>query len=150
VSAPPGRCPRCNAELGAGQDWCTNCGFAATTRILRPGNWRIPILVVTAIFLLGLGGVAAAFVAASNDASEVTTTTLPPKTLPATGTAKAPTTTTTIPTASTPTASTPTATTPTASVPTASTPTASTPTTKTRTKVPFAVPKTATTSTGSK
>jgi cytoskeletal protein RodZ len=117
VSAPPGRCPRCHSELAPGQDWCTTCGYAATTRILPPGNWRVPIIVVTVIFLLGLGGVAAAFVAVSDDASEVTTTTLPPRTLPATGTA---------PTASTPTASTASTTTPTTSTPTASTPTSTT------------------------
>jgi len=107
VSAPTGRCPRCNAELAPGQDWCTSCGYAATTRVLRPGNWRVPIMILAAIFLLALGGVAAAFVAVSGDTSQVKTITNPPKTLPATGTATAP----KPSTASTPTASTPTGTT---------------------------------------
>ena len=127
MSAPPGQCPRCKSPLTPGQDWCTTCGYAATTRILRPGNWRIPIIVVTVIFLLGLGGVAAAFVAVSGDTSQVKTITNPPKTLPATGTAPAPKPSTT-------------------STPTTSTPTTSTATTTTRTKSPLALPTTSTSS----
>jgi hypothetical protein len=122
----PARCPRCTTPLQPGQDWCVNCGYAATTRVVPPGNWRWPIIVVTVIFLLGLGGVAGAFVAASGDAQHVTTTTLPAKTLPPTSTTPtAPAKPTTAPAT---TATTPTATTPTTS--TTATPTAPTTSTK--------------------
>jgi hypothetical protein len=123
VSAPSAQCPRCHAQLAPGQNWCTTCGYAATTRILPPGNWRVPIIVVTVIFLLGLGGVAAAFVAVSGDTSEVVTVTNPPQTLPPTGTAPA----TTSSTPTTTTATTPTTTTATTTAPTTSTPTTTTP-----------------------
>jgi predicted nucleic acid-binding Zn ribbon protein len=82
------RCPRCGAALSPGQDWCTQCGTAATTRILRARGWRIPIAVVIALLALGGGAVAAAFVAVTDDARNVDFTTNR-KTLTITGTTPA-------------------------------------------------------------
>src|SRR3989442_513836 len=36
----PPRCPRCGAAMAPEQDWCLECGAAATTRVLRPPGWR--------------------------------------------------------------------------------------------------------------
>ena len=50
------RCPRCGANLAPDQDWCLECGAAATTRILRPPSWKLAVAIV-------LGVVAAVVVA---------------------------------------------------------------------------------------
>ena len=50
------RCPHCGAGLAADQDWCLECGAAATTRILRPPSWKLAAAIV-------LGVVAAVVVA---------------------------------------------------------------------------------------
>jgi hypothetical protein len=50
------RCPRCGADLAPDQDWCLECGTAATTRILRPPSWKLAAAIVL--------GVAAAVVVA--------------------------------------------------------------------------------------
>ena len=50
------RCPHCGASLAADQDWCLECGAAATTRILRPPSWKLAAAIV-------LGVVAAVVVA---------------------------------------------------------------------------------------
>jgi septal ring-binding cell division protein DamX len=50
------RCPRCGANLARDQDWCLECGAAATTRILRPPSWKLAVAIV-------LGVVAAVVVA---------------------------------------------------------------------------------------
>jgi hypothetical protein len=49
------RCPRCGANLAPDQDWCLECGAAATTRILRPPSWKLAAGIV-------LGAVAAVVV----------------------------------------------------------------------------------------
>jgi hypothetical protein len=50
------RCPRCGANLAADQDWCLECGAAATTRILRPPSWKlaaaIAVGVITAVVVV--------------------------------------------------------------------------------------------------
>ena len=60
------RCPRCGASLAADQDWCLECGAAATTRILRPPSWKLAaaivlgvvaaVVVATVIVVNGLSG----------------------------------------------------------------------------------------------
>jgi hypothetical protein len=105
-------CPRCQAELRAGQDWCLECGAAARTRLARPAAWRLPVVAVAAI--VAFAGLAASFafvrlantdpdVRAAQSATAATTATQPAAP-PATTTTTAPqpspfTTTTTTPTA---------------------------------------------------
>ena len=43
------RCPRCGANLAADQDWCLECGAAATTRILRPPSWKLAAAIVIGV-----------------------------------------------------------------------------------------------------
>ena len=43
------RCPRCGASLAADQDWCLECGAAATTRILRPPSWKLAAAIVIGV-----------------------------------------------------------------------------------------------------
>jgi hypothetical protein len=62
-----GRCPRCSTPLAGGQDWCLNCGAAATTRIAPTPNWRIPVAAVATVLVLALAGVGAGFVTLSGD-----------------------------------------------------------------------------------
>jgi len=53
------RCPRCQAEVRANQDWCLECGAAARTRLARAPAWRLPVVAVAAI--VAFAGIAAAF-----------------------------------------------------------------------------------------
>ena len=129
----PTTCPRCGAPLDAGQDFCLRCGTAATTRVRRAPSWRIPVFVLVLLLALGAGGVAAAFVAVSDDAQTINVTTRRiTRTVTAAPTSPPPTqATTTATTATAPTApttgttgATPTATTPTTAPTTSSTATA--------------------------
>lgn len=43
------RCPRCGSNLAPDQDWCLECGAAATTRILRPPSWKLAVAIVLAV-----------------------------------------------------------------------------------------------------
>jgi hypothetical protein len=43
------RCPRCGANLAPDQDWCLECGAAATTRILRPPSWKLPAAIAAGV-----------------------------------------------------------------------------------------------------
>jgi sporulation related protein len=66
--APPqSTCPRCGAHLAAGQDWCLECGTAATTRIARPPSWRVPAAIVLGVLALAGAGVAVAYAILSGD-----------------------------------------------------------------------------------
>jgi hypothetical protein len=47
--APRLRCPRCGANLAPDQDWCLECGAAATTRILRPPSWKLAAAIVVGV-----------------------------------------------------------------------------------------------------
>lgn len=78
------RCPHCGASLATDQDWCLECGAAATTRILRPPSWKLAAAIV-------LGVVAAVVVAMvivvntlSGDANRAATRTTTTATTPAT------------------------------------------------------------------
>jgi hypothetical protein len=86
TSAPAGACPRCGAGLAAGQDWCLECGAAATTRILPTPGWRLPTAILATAIVLAGAGAAVAYVQLSDDAEPRragTTTTAPgPATTP--------------------------------------------------------------------
>ena len=41
-------CPACGAELAADQEWCLECG-AAATQIYPPPDWRIGLLIVLGV-----------------------------------------------------------------------------------------------------
>lgn len=43
---PQLRCGRCRSRLAADQDWCLNCGAAATTRVLAPPSWKLAVATV--------------------------------------------------------------------------------------------------------
>jgi hypothetical protein len=59
-------CQKCGAPLGAGQDWCLQCGAAAPGS-LGPGGpgWRSAAVVLGATAVLVLGAAAAAYAALS-------------------------------------------------------------------------------------
>jgi hypothetical protein len=112
-------CPRCGAPVAPDQDWCLDCGAAARTRLAPTPNWRAPVALVAVIALLAGAGLAAAFVALTNDSTKApatsTAATAPvvateptaapaPTAPPTTATAPAPTTSTpaTVPTATAP------------------------------------------------
>ena len=71
VAAPP-PCPRCGTPLREDQDWCLNCGAAATTRVAPPAGWRAPLAIVAAVLALAFAGLVVAFLAVSNDSDELT------------------------------------------------------------------------------
>jgi hypothetical protein len=142
-AAPPEpgmRCPGCGSELGPDQDWCMQCGRAATTRVIPPRGWRIPYVIV-ALLVAGLGaGLALLFVSLSGDDDRIVTSgeltrTVTVTTASPTTAAPAPAPTPTAP-PTTPTAppATPTTTTPT--TPTTPTTTSPTPTTSTTPTTP--------------
>lgn len=43
--AAPLRCSHCAGALAPEQDWCAECGGAATTRIASPPDWRVPAVL---------------------------------------------------------------------------------------------------------
>jgi cell division septation protein DedD len=49
---PELKCPRCGAQLAARQDWCLECGAAATTHVLPPPGWGLPAVIVGFAVLL--------------------------------------------------------------------------------------------------
>jgi hypothetical protein len=70
------RCPRCGASLAADQDWCLECGAAATTRILRPPSWKLAagiVIGVVAIVVVALAIVANSLSGDANRAAAVHT-----------------------------------------------------------------------------
>lgn len=44
-------CPHCGAPLQPDQDWCLECGTAATTRVMPPPSWKVPAAVVLAVLV---------------------------------------------------------------------------------------------------
>lgn len=63
-------CPRCGAALRADQDWCLECGAAATTRVLAPPSWKVPLLVILAVVVVFAAVVAIAYALLSHDADK--------------------------------------------------------------------------------
>lgn len=63
-------CPRCGAALRADQDWCLECGAAATTRVLAPPSWKVPLLVILAVVVVFAAVVAIAYALLSHDANK--------------------------------------------------------------------------------
>jgi hypothetical protein len=79
-------CPRCRGELGAGQDWCLECGLAAHTVVSPAPRWRWPIAGAALVAVAALAAIAVAFVALTGkDAAPVTTTAASPTTSTPTG-----------------------------------------------------------------
>jgi hypothetical protein len=75
VAAEPNlRCPQCGQELDPVQDWCLRCGRAATTTVVRPRHWKIPLILVSLLAALAGVGVAVLFVALSGDDKRIITT----------------------------------------------------------------------------
>lgn len=60
-------CPRCAEPLAPGQDWCLNCGAAATTRIASPPTWRGPLAAMIGVGLLALAALTLGFFALADD-----------------------------------------------------------------------------------
>lgn len=65
-------CPRCAEPLAPGQDWCLNCGAAATTRIASPPTWRGPLAAMIGVGLLALAALALGFFALADDEPSTT------------------------------------------------------------------------------
>jgi ribosomal protein L37E len=63
------RCPRCGASLAADQDWCLECGAAATTRILRPPSWKLAAAIVIGVVAVVVVAVVVVVNALSGDAN---------------------------------------------------------------------------------
>jgi len=68
---PAPACGRCGAPMAPEQDWCLECGHAATTRLLRPPSWRLPVAIVLAVMALVGGAVALAVASLGDDADRV-------------------------------------------------------------------------------
>ena len=62
------RCRHCGASLAPDQDWCLECGAAATTRILRPPSWKLAAGIVLGVVALVVVAVAIAVNGQSRDA----------------------------------------------------------------------------------
>jgi hypothetical protein len=67
-------CPRCGAHLAENQDWCLDCGNAATTRIRRPPDWRLPLIAAAVLLALAGAALAVAFVSIAGDDTSSTAT----------------------------------------------------------------------------
>jgi hypothetical protein len=67
-AAPQPTCANCGAPLGAGQDWCLQCG-AGTPGSLDAGgpSWRSAAAILTATAVLVLGAAAAAYAALNKE-----------------------------------------------------------------------------------
>ena len=59
------RCPRCDARMAPRQDWCLECGAAATTRIVAPPDWRLAVAIVLGV--VAVAGIVLAIVVGSLD-----------------------------------------------------------------------------------
>ena len=90
VTTDAARCPRCAAELRAGQDWCLECGAAARTRLVRATAWRVPVAAVAVVVVLAGAAAAFAFVRLADTDIPATQATAPAAAPPATTTAPAP------------------------------------------------------------
>jgi septal ring-binding cell division protein DamX len=68
------RCPRCGANLAPDQDWCLECGAAATTRILRPPSWKLAAAIVLGVVAAVVVAVVIVVNALSGDADRAAAT----------------------------------------------------------------------------
>jgi septal ring-binding cell division protein DamX len=68
------RCPRCGANLARDQDWCLECGAAATTRILRPPSWKLAAAIVVGVVAAVVVAVVIVVNALSGDANRAAAT----------------------------------------------------------------------------
>jgi hypothetical protein len=66
-AAGPRLCPHCGAPLAPDQDWCLECGTAATTRVVAPPSWRVPAAVIVAVLVAFAIAVAIAVSVLSSD-----------------------------------------------------------------------------------
>ena len=79
----PERCPSCGGRVARDQDWCLECGVAARTRVARPPNWRVPVVVVAAILALSAAALAFAFVALTGNDDPIPASSTPSVDAPA-------------------------------------------------------------------
>jgi hypothetical protein len=94
-------CPKCQAPIEPGQDWCLNCGEAqASRRIALPGKRAAATVLALTTVLVG-GAVAASYAALQDDNGAPATTPTQVAQAPQTQPAPAPTTATPAPEAST-------------------------------------------------
>jgi ribosomal protein S27AE len=63
-------CPTCGAKMAPQQDWCLNCGSAATTEIVNPPGWRAPVAIVLGVVLVAGAALAFAVTRFTNDADK--------------------------------------------------------------------------------
>ena len=68
------RCPRCGARLAPDQDWCLECGAAATTRILRPPSWKLAAAIVAGVVAVFVVAVVLVVDSLSGDADRAAAT----------------------------------------------------------------------------
>ena len=68
------RCPRCGARLARDQDWCLECGAAATTRILRPPSWKLAAAIVAGVVAVFVVAVVLVIDSLSGDADRAAAT----------------------------------------------------------------------------
>jgi len=147
-------CASCGSPMEPDQDWCLNCGTAASGSLGRRPGWRAASTVIGLTLVLVLGAIAASYAAITGDDGKKPAPAAPAAAAVAQQPAATPPA-TTPPAASTPTQSTPTQSTPTTSstlpkvktpksnttgvvpiTPTTSTPTTSTPAPTTSTPAP--------------
>jgi hypothetical protein len=110
-------CASCGSPMEPDQDWCLNCGTAASGSLGQRPGWRAASTVIGLTLVLVLGAIAASYAAITGDDGKT-----PAPVAPAAAAAQQQ-------AATPPTATPPAASTPTQSTPTQSTPTQSTPTT---------------------
>jgi hypothetical protein len=109
-------CASCGSPMEPDQDWCLNCGTAASGSLGQRPGWRAASTVIAITLALVLGAIAASYAAITSDDGEKPAAPAPAPAPAAAAQQQAP---------ATPPATTP----PAASTPTQSTPTQSTPTT---------------------
>lgn len=56
------RCSHCATELAVEQDWCMECGAAATTHIAAAPSWRLPFALALLALAIVAAGIAFALV----------------------------------------------------------------------------------------
>jgi hypothetical protein len=73
---PELKCPRCGARLAERQDWCLECGAAATTQVLPPPGWGLPAVIVGFAVLLAGAAFALTVTVLSRDSKRSTARTV--------------------------------------------------------------------------